>query len=95
MEALETRDADEARRVFATVNAELETLFAHAREAIAKRAAGSRLTPQTAAEAVARIAQTERGSRMERFPVLANVYWAEEAAAAIMPGVLPRACATF
>ena len=89
--SLETKDPDEARRMFATINAELETLFAQAREAIAQRAASSKLTAQTAADAVARIAETERGSRMERFPVLANIYWAEEAAAARMPGVCPAA----
>ena len=89
--SLETKDPDEARRMFATINAELETLFAQAREAIAQRAASSKLTAQTAADAVARIAETERGSRVERFPVLANIYWAEEAAASIMPGVCPTA----
>ena len=89
--SLETKDPDDARRMFATINAELETLFAQAREAIAQRAASSKLTAQTAADAVARIAETERGSRMERFPVLANIYWAEEAAAARMPGVCPAA----
>lgn len=87
--SLETKDPDEARRVFPAVNAELEALFVRARNAITERAASTKLTAQTAADAVARIGATERGSRVDRFPVLANVFWSEEAAASIVPGARP------
>ena len=87
--SLDTKDPDEARRIFPAVNAELEDLFAKARDAIAARHASTKLTPQSAADAVARIAATERGSRVDQFPVLANIFWSEEAAVSLVPGMRP------
>jgi hypothetical protein len=80
--SLETKDSAEARRVFAAANAELEGRFAAARAAIDQRTVGTRLTAAQADAAVARACALHRGSRLDRFPALSNVYWAEEAAAA-------------
>ncbi|MGI4730860.1 MAG: DUF6538 domain-containing protein [Janthinobacterium lividum] len=78
--SLDTKDPGEARRVFAAVNAELEVTFEAARKAIAERAAGTRLTAAQAEAALSRACALHRGSRLDRFPVLSNLYWSEEAA---------------
>ncbi|WP_179187241.1 site-specific integrase [Sphingomonas sp. TZW2008] len=87
--SLETKDPDEARRLFPAINAELEDMFVKARAAIAQRVSSAKLTPRSAADAVARIAATERGTRVDGFPVLANIFWSEEAASSILPGARP------
>jgi hypothetical protein len=84
--SLDTKDPGEARRNFTALNAELEVLFATARTAIAERAAGSRLTAAQADAAVARASSLHRGSRLDRFPVLSNIFWSEEAAVALVGG---------
>lgn len=89
--SLETKDPGEARRVFASVNADLEARFEAARSAIAERAAGTRLDAAKADAAVARASALHRGSRLDRFPVLSNVFWAEEAAMTIVAGPGPAA----
>ena len=61
-------------------------MFARARAAILDRAAKDRLTPAAAADAVTRISAAHRGSRLDRFPVLANIVWAEEAASTLLGG---------
>ncbi|CAM3278287.1 DUF6538 domain-containing protein [Sphingomonas antarctica] len=84
--SLETRDSSEARTAFTVANAELERMFAAAREAIAERAARDVLTPQAAAKAVARIAAVKTGSKFDGYPVLGNIYVAEEAASTMLGG---------
>ncbi|WP_242153228.1 site-specific integrase [Sphingomonas sp. BAUL-RG-20F-R05-02] len=84
--SLDTKDAAEARRVFAALNAELERRFEAARVAIEERAAGTKLTLPQAQAALARASALHRGSRFDRLPVLSNVFWAEEAGAARMGG---------
>lgn len=84
--SLDTKDPAEARTTFTAMNAELERLFAAARQAIAERAAGTVLTPALAADAVARIAAIRTGSRFDTFPVLGNIYFSEEAASRILGG---------
>jgi len=84
--SLDTKDPAEARRVFAALNAELERSFEAARAAIEERAAGTRLNRAQAEAALARASALHRGSRLDRFPVLSNVYWAEEAGAARLGG---------
>lgn len=78
--SLNTEAPAEARRTFAAVHAELETRFEGARTAIAARAASTRLTAAEAEAALTRASALHRGSRLDRFPVLSKVYWAEEAA---------------
>lgn len=84
--SLETKDPGEARRVFTAANAELEARFAAARTAIAERSAGKKLTATQAEAALTRASALHRGSRLDRFPALSNVYWAEEAAASKLGG---------
>ncbi|WP_457349196.1 DUF6538 domain-containing protein [Sphingomonas sp. UYP23] len=78
--SLDTKDPGEARRVFAALNAELEANFEMARRAISERATGTRLTTTQAEAALSRACALHRGSRLDRFPVLSNLYWSEEAA---------------
>ncbi|WP_156678187.1 site-specific integrase [Sphingomonas profundi] len=84
--SLDTKDPDEARRLFPALNAELEQQFARARAAIAERTSRTIITPAVAADAVARISAAHVGGRLDRFPVLANIFWAEEAASTILGG---------
>ncbi len=78
--SLDTKDASEARRVFTAANAELEANFEAARKAIAERSTGTRLTAAQAEAALSRACALHRGSRLDRFAVLSNLYWSEEAA---------------
>ena len=82
--SLDTKDASDARRIFADANAELERRFAGARAAIAVRSAASQISDGVADRAVARISSIYRGTRFARFPVLAGLYWSEEAASAAL-----------
>ena len=63
--SLETKDPGEARATFTVMNAELERMFAAARDAIAERAARDVLTPELAAKAVARIAVIKAGAKSD------------------------------
>lgn len=85
--SIETKEAAEARRAFTTFNAAFERLFAAARDAIAARAASTTLTPALAADAAARISAAYAGGRLDRLPVLANVFFTEEAASTLLGGV--------
>lgn len=69
------------------MNAELERMFAAARDAIAERAARDVLTPKLAAKAVARIAAIKAGGKSDAYPVLGKIYWSEEAASIKLGGV--------
>ena len=85
--SLETKDAGKARAAFTVMNAELERMFAAARDAIAERSAREVLTPKLAATAVARIAAINAGGKSDPYPVLGNIYWSEEAASIKLGGV--------
>ncbi len=84
--SLDTKNADEARRLFPALNSELEQLFERAREVIARRSSAARITVVSAAEAVARASARHRGSRFDRFPVLANLWPSEQAASSLVGG---------
>jgi hypothetical protein len=72
--SLETKDAQEARRLFIAANADLEARFSRARTEIAERAERDRLSPAAAAQMVDRAMRVGRG----RFPMLSCMHWAEE-----------------
>lgn len=93
--SLETKDAGEARVAFTAANAELERMFAAARETIAERTAREVLTPETAAKAVARIAAVKTGSKYDGYSVLGNIFWSEEAASTMLGGVQIAMVMTF
>lgn len=85
--SLNTKDADEARRIFPARNSELEQQFERARAAVTKRFSASELTIDMAAATVARASARHKGSRFDRFPVLANLWPSEEAASSLLGGV--------
>jgi integrase len=85
--SLETKDAGEARAAFTVLNAELERMFAAARDTIAERSARYVLTPESAAKAVARIAAIKTGSKYDSYPVLGNIFLSEEAASTMLGGI--------
>lgn len=83
-ETLGTKDAREAGGKFTVANAELEKRFQAAAAIIAERAGRDTLTLERAKALLDRKLASARG---KRFPLLTNIYWSEEAAAAILKDV--------